>query len=256
MGRRTMNAPSVPVPPPDELSRALTELGGLMLVLPSVERAIDDVAGLATGVVSPPASCGITLERGSQPLTVASSGALASHVDEVQYAQDDGPCLEAMRTGHAVMVDDMASELRWDGYPAHALAYGVRSSLSLPLGVDAHTRGALNLYATHGAAFSQEAQQRAELFARQASAVLAVVTRQSRQLVLSDQLRAALANRSVIDQAIGIVMDQQRCDAAHVFTVLRQASQHRNLKLRDIAVELVTTVSGSAPAPPTFSEPS
>jgi GAF domain-containing protein len=251
-----MNALSAPVPPPDELSRALTELGSLMLVLPSVERAMDDVAGLATGVVSPPASCGITLERGSQPLTVASRGALATHVDEVQYAQDDGPCLEAMRTGHAVTVEDMASEHRWDGYPSHALAYGVRSSLSLPLTIDEHTRGALNLYARSDAAFPQEVHQRAELFARQAAAVLAVVTRQSRQVVLSDQLRDALAHRSVIDQAIGIVMDQQRCDAAQAFAVLRQASQHRNLKLRDIAVELVTTVSGSAPAPPPFSDPS
>jgi GAF domain-containing protein len=250
-----MNASSVPVPPPDEFARALTELGSVMLEMPSVERAIDDVAALAAGVVSPPASCGITLERGAQPFTVASSGAMAAHVDEVQYARNDGPCLEAMRTGHAVTVEDMARETRWDGYPAHALAYGVRSSLSLPLTIDERTRGALNLYAALGSAFPQEVHQRVELFARQASAVLTVVTRQSRQVVLSDQLREALANRSVIDQALGIVMDQQGCDAAQAFAVLREASQHSNRKLRDVAAELVRTVSGSVPAPPPFSEP-
>ena len=131
----------------------------------------------------------------------------------------------------------------------------VRSSLSLPLSIDERTRGALNLYATEGAASPQEVHQRVELFARHASAVLTVVTRQSRQVVLSDQLREALANRSVIDQALGIVMEQQRCDAAQAFAVLREASQHRNRKLRDVAAELVTTVSGPAPAPPSFSDP-
>jgi AmiR/NasT family two-component response regulator len=55
-------------------------------------------------------------------------------------------------------------------------------------------------------------------------------------------LQEALSSRSVIDQAIGIVMGQQRCDASTAFAVLRAASQSRNHKFRDIATGLVTSV--------------
>lgn len=54
---------------------------------------------------------------------------------------------------------------------------------------------------------------------------------------------------SVIDQAVGILMGQQRCNAATAFDLLRQASQNRNRKLRDIAAEIITNVSGEPPQP-------
>lgn len=93
-----------------------------------------DLAQLAAQSMTPPVSCGITLHRDHDSLTVASSDSLAAAVDEVQYGQDDGPCLEAMRTGAMVRVPDVAIEHRWGSYPAHAVAHGVGSSLSLPLG--------------------------------------------------------------------------------------------------------------------------
>jgi len=243
-------------PRSDELAQALAELTRLLLATPDLEHLLNEVARLSTGVISPPAECGITLWEGEEPFTVANSGALAAHVDEQQYALGDGPCLQALRTGRTVSVTDLAREQRWDGYPAHALGYGIRSSLSLPLTTEDVTRGALNLYATVPDAFDESARRRASLFAAHASGVLTLVSRQARQARLSDQLREALASRSVIDQAIGILMDQQHCDAAHAFVLLRDASQHRNKKLSEVAALIVTAVSGSPPVPPRpFNEP-
>jgi AmiR/NasT family two-component response regulator len=56
-----------------------------------------------------------------------------------------------------------------------------------------------------------------------------------------------LASRAVIDQAVGIIMGQNRCTADEAFEVLRSISQNRNVKLRDIAVDMVTSVSGQPP---------
>jgi hypothetical protein len=50
--------------------------------------------------------------------------------------------------------------------------------------------------------------------------------------------RRALASRAVIDQALGIIMAQERCPSTHAFAVLRNASQNRNTKLRDIARQI------------------
>jgi AmiR/NasT family two-component response regulator len=75
--------------------------------------------------------------------------------------------------------------------------------------------------------------------------VLAV--RQARQVRLNDDLQTAMGTRRVIDQAIGVVMAQNRCTSEEAFRLLRQASQHRNVKLRQVATDIVTAVSGEAP---------
>lgn len=86
---------------------------------------------------------GLTLERDGRPLTVVSAGTAAPKLDEKQYGQDDGPCLQSLRTGEEIRVDDMSEETRWGDYPAYAAACGVRSSLSLPIAAHTHTAGAL-----------------------------------------------------------------------------------------------------------------
>ena len=58
-------------------------------------------------------------------------------------------------------------------------------------------------------------------------------------------------SRRTIDQAIGVVMGQNRCDAETAFTTLRSASQNRNVKLRDVAAGVLLSVSSAPPAPPT-----
>jgi len=56
---------------------------------------------------------------------------------------------------------------------------------------------------------------------------------------LVGQLTHALTTRPVINQAKGILMAQEGCTPDEAFDILREASQHRNRPLRDIAQELV-----------------
>jgi GAF domain-containing protein len=247
--------PPASAPPTASLTAALVELVNLMLDVPTVEAMLDDMARLAARVVTPPAACGITMRRNRHVLTVAASAPLAGRLDEVQYGQDDGPCLQALRTGVAVHVHDLAMDTRWGSYRLYALGAGVRSSLSLPLVVDGKTQGALNLYALTPNAFGDTARAAAEQFAAQASAALTIVSRQARQTQLSEQLKESLASRSVIDRAIGIVMAQRRCAADTAFELLRELSQNQNRKLRDVASDLVSATSGEPPGRPPFNHP-
>lgn len=134
-------------------------------------------------------------------------------------------------------------------YRIHALTYGVRSSLSLLLIVADEPMGALNLYTTQPGSFSAAESQWGEAFANQAASALTIVLRDVDQIVLEAQLRDALATRAVIDQAIGIIMGQRRVDSVEAFGVLRTASQSRNRKLREIAADLIESISGHPPRP-------
>lgn len=148
---------------------------------------------------------------------------------------------DAMRTGEIVLVEDLAAAERWGEYRVSVLAHGVRSSLSMPL-TDG-TPGALNLYTTRLRAFGETEREYAQRFAAEASRALALATWMARQSELTTQLEAALTSRATIDQAIGIIMGQNRCDADRAFDLLRAASQNRNVKLRTVAAEIVAAVS-------------
>jgi len=50
-----------------------------------------------------------------------------------------------------------------------------------------------------------------------------------------------MASRAVIEQAKGILMERCTITAEQAFTLLTHASQRNNVKLRDVAEELVTT---------------
>ncbi|MER7700500.1 GAF and ANTAR domain-containing protein [Streptomyces sp. NPDC096095] len=199
-------------------------------------------------LLSPTADgCGVTLERRNRPLTVASAGVSAPPLDEAQYGQDDGPCLQALREGREVGVSDMCEENRWKDYPAFAVAAGTRSSLSLPIAAHSHTAGALNLYSPKQNGFADADLHGLRALAAQATGAVALAQRLSDSRTFTDDLEAALRSRSVIDQAVGIVMNQRRCSSQEALGALRTASQHRNVKLRDLCAQLVGGVSGAPP---------
>lgn len=239
-----------------DLAEALAALTSMMLSTAGVDELLEHLAKLAAERVAPAAACGITMRQDDhQPATVASSGPIATYVDEIQYGGDDGPCLQSMRTGVTVLVNDLVAERRWGSYPGEALATGVRASLSLPLVVDGELRGALNLYALQPDAFGPDDLDRAERVAAQASAALTVAVRHAQQVQLTEHLREALVQRAVIDQALGILMAEQGCDPDTAFSILREASQHQNRKLRDVAAGIVKSVAGRATGPTRFSDP-
>jgi transcriptional regulator with GAF, ATPase, and Fis domain len=236
---------------PDSVStdraRAAHELQQLLLDTEDFTEFLDEVARYSLDTVVPATACGLTVQRDGKPVTVASSDSFARGLDEVQYGHDKGPCLTAMRTGTTTIITDLAADDRWNDYQSDALAHGMAACISVPLHTGPDLRGALNLYATQSNVFDAAWQHRAEGLAEEASRALRLALRLSDQVQLTRHLQTAMASRSVIDQALGIIMAQNRCTATEAFTVLRRASNHRNLKLRDVAQDIVTHISGKPP---------
>jgi GAF domain-containing protein len=231
-----------------DLTGTFERLQSLLLTVEQLEAFLQQLTVLAAGLVDPPMSCGITVHRDGRPLTVASSDKRASGLDESQYAVGEGPCLHTLQTGQPVFIADTAEEMRWPRYLTAARDQGLRSSLSLPLTVRGATAGAMNSYGFDGPEmFTDPVRQRCEVFAGQASGALQLALGQVRDSELRDQLEQALSSRTVIDQAIGILMGQERCTADDAFALLRMRSQSSQRKLRDVAADLVTKVSGEAP---------
>ena len=179
---------------------------------------------------------GVSLVERDRIRTPAASDERLRELDEAQYDLGEGPCREAILEHETVIVDDLATDPRWPSWGRAMVGeLGIRSSLSFRLFTHPdRTWGALNVYSTKPGAFSEDDALQGRAIAAMAAVVLA-------RSIHQEQLAAAVETRTVIGQAMGIVMERYDLDADRAFGVLRRLSSCDNVKLRDLAAQVVTT---------------
>jgi transcriptional regulator with GAF, ATPase, and Fis domain len=231
-----------------EVQEDLEGLQNALLNTDSVEQFLHELAVLSTQAMDGVMSCGMSLrQRGRGTSVTACSDPLASAADQVQYQTGDGPAAAAMRHARPVRIDDMAASDRWPKFCRQAAELGIRSCYALPLMVDGEPVGALILYARRPAAFGPGETNRADRFAKDASGALTLALRMASCADLNDQLRSSIGSRAVIDQALGVIMATEHCPHDRALALLRSVSQNNNVRLRDLAASIVTSVSGEPP---------
>jgi GAF domain-containing protein len=164
--------------------------------------------------------------------TSAATGPLVWELDQIQYELDEGPCMEAMREGPIVTAPDLRHDQRWPKYVPAALERGVKAQLAVQLYVDEQTLGGLNLYSTESEIIDDQAPMVAELFATHAALALGRARRES-------QLSEAIETRQTVGIAIGLTMGRYRIDQTRAFEFLARASSTSNIKVRDLAQEII-----------------
>jgi len=226
------------------LARTLTETESVRDTLGSIlALALRSIPGCHAASVT-------VLDVKDQPRTIAGTDEKTYDLDRRQYLLHDGPCMDAARRQQVNRWTLHDAEQRWPEFTALAEEMGLRSYLSAGLALAGRTLGALNLSSHDTDGFSQLDEDLISLFTVPAAAAIVVVGRYSEARDLAEQLEQALGSRAVIDQAIGIVMAESRCDADQAFATLTRASNNRNMKLRDLATEIVMRVGGRPPTHP------
>jgi GAF domain-containing protein len=174
-----------------------------------------------------------TVQRNGKVETRAATGHLVHELDDLQYSLNEGPCVETLRDAQVVVAPRIRHDQRWPRFVPSAVRLGLRSQLAVRLYVDDEgVLGGLNLYSTTSDEIAAEAESVAELFAIHAA--IALNNAHERET-----LNQALESRKVIGQAIGMIMERYEMSEDRAFAFLVRASSHSNLKLRDIAQELV-----------------
>jgi GAF domain-containing protein len=217
------------------------QLARVVLVDRDLPEVLTEIVRIARPVISGAEATSITLIREDRGYTAAFDGQLAMDADELQYDRGYGPCLDAGRSGEIFVVEDMRSEERWPDYARHGAGLGVLSSLSIPLPFQGATIGALNNYARRPSAFGESDMALGEEVAGFVAIAVANAEATARATDDVANMRRAMASRSVIEQAKGILMERYKITAEQAFTLLTHASQRSNVKLRDVSEELTTT---------------
>ncbi|WP_144671291.1 ANTAR domain-containing response regulator [Arthrobacter sp. U41] len=131
---------------------------------------------------------------------------------------------------------------------------GSVSRVRIPFELDGEDSAVVNLYSPRAGAFSGKDLAEAHRFAADASRALLLALRISQLRESRQDLSAAMQSRTIIDMAIGAIMAQNRCGRDAAFKILRNTSNNRNLKIRDVAAGVVASIAGDTDFTTRFEE--
>ena len=237
------------VPEDEDFADVALHIQESFLQNPEVEAILQDLADYAAsrlGSSRHECSCDITVLRPKKPAAVATSNSASAPITRLESEHGDGPGLLAMRTAGTVLVADLRREQRWPEYVKAVRRQGFLSVLSIPAVLEGDAQGVVTFYCSQPIAGGSEQIPAAEAFVRRASKGLTLALRMLKLEETRDGMSAAMQTRTVIDLATGAIMAQNRCSQAAAFKLLKDASNGRNMKLREVAAAVVASVAGAA----------
>jgi transcriptional regulator with GAF, ATPase, and Fis domain len=171
--------------------------------------------------------------------TAAVSDAIAREIDKLELTLGSGPCLDAIEERTTQIETNLTSgSSRWPDLTTRVLAdTPVRGALSVQLPVDRARTGALNLFSDTPHAFDERSIERALVL----GAFATVATTAVAQVEDAASLRRGLATSREIGKAVGMLMVLNDVSDDGAFDVLRRTSQVTNVKLADVAADVVRT---------------
>ena len=178
----------------------------------------------------------ITLVRRDKDVEIAAfTHEQARRSDELQFELGEGPVIDAIRDHQVVHSPELAGDQRWMHWgPRTVEETGLGSSLSLRLFTADDLVGGLNLYAFRPRSFDEHAVEDGLALAAHVAVALASARR------IAD-LNVALDSRTQIAAAVGILMERFGLSYDRAFAVLGRISSQGNVKIRDLAAELLET---------------
>lgn len=221
----------------------LIELLSELAETPTTEQTVEQAVAFAAETFGTRhAGATIIRDKGRGFDTMGPTDPVVRHADELQDTLKEGPCVDAAVASRTVVSNRLADDERWPRWGPSIAGVGLGSILSAEIHSGDQRVGALNVYGPDGHEFTREDMELAHVLAQHVSVAL----RFARQI---EGLTTALDSRTVIGQAQGILMERFAVDDQRAFSILRRLSQDRNIRLAEIARQVVRqTLDPTRPA--------
>ena len=223
----------------DDLAESVAALSRLSAARFGLEDLLTQVATFATQAIPGADGAGLTLIEADRADTIVKSAQFVREIDDIQYGLGEGPCISAASDGEPMRSGSLGGDARWPRFGPRAGRLGVHSVLSLPLISSGSVLGAMNVYAHAKNAFDERAERLGQLFALPAAIAVQNAQILAQTQRLAAKFQAALTDRAVIDQAVGILMSRSGVTSEEALSRLRLLSQHEHTKVAAVAAGIV-----------------
>jgi transcriptional regulator with GAF, ATPase, and Fis domain len=204
-------------------------------VADTLVRLLENCADLTSA-----AAIGLLVKDSHGRLEVLSATShLAAELELYQLQHDTGPCVEVAVTGAVVSVrSDSDITTRWDKVGEAIIAAGFHAVQAVPLRWHGRLIGAMNAFHADPGTADDESRQLTQAFADIATLVIVQSTTLT-STELDERVRAALAGRTVIEQAKGVLAETTGVDMATAYQQLVRHALENHTSLTDAATHII-----------------
>lgn len=222
-----------------ETAAVFTRLAGIVYGPEDYEQMCTALCIAAQMLVPGCDRASLMLRRGSTIRTVAAGDDVARRIDAAERELGEGPCLDVLHNDTAELDADLAVRTRWPALTKWILeSTPVRGAAGFRLLVEGADVAALNIFSDTPGALTEDSLDAGAVLAAFAS--VALTARAHREQ--AQTLRLGLESNREIGKAIGLLMALHEVPEDDAFTLLREASQRMNLRLSDVAKQVVETL--------------
>lgn len=218
------------------LIRSLVEMADTLTDVFDIVEMLTGLADRCVNLLGVSAS-GVMLASPEETLRLVASSSEAMRVVELFELQaQEGPCLDAYRTGEQVEHENLrAGTGRWPRFATVAVEAGFRSAFALPLRLRDKTIGAMNLFSVAQIPMGEDDVLVARAFADLAAISVVQHGAATETQRVTEQLTQALESRVLIEQAKGVIFEREGVDMAEAFDRLRNYARSHSLRLTEVA---------------------
>ena len=217
---------------------ALLSFSAALAAGSSIEGVLRNLAVLSAMTLQVTGAGVVLVENGS--IIAGASIDRATEPEHVQATRQQGPAVDAVRTGLVVRVSDLRQvKDRWPRFASCALEYDLVAVMSVPLRVAEAAIGALDLYAMGVRDWPDDAVAAAQALANIAAAYMPHASELQQSRDVSTRLRDALSRRIVVEQAKGMVAGYRHIPVQQAIDVMRNYAATHQASLQEIAEAIV-----------------
>ena len=227
---------STPFPP--ELLTTFRAIAEVVYSGESYESVYDALCHSTVQFVDGCDHASLMVRRGGRTQTVGSSDELARRIDDLERELDQGPCLDALDESEPDqhMCSDLTADSQWPELAERILAETpVRGMAGFRIRQDGEKVGALNVFSDTPGALTEHSLEQAIMLTAFASVAFAALVRGEE----ATTLRRGLESNREIGKAMGLLMAMHDIDDDQAFRMLSTVSQEMNIKLAEVASQVI-----------------
>lgn len=227
---------SSPFPP--ELLTTFSAMAEVVYAGESFDSVYDALCHAAVELVDGCDHASLMIRKRGQVSTAAASDEIARQVDELEREHAEGPCLDALDDSEPSqhICADLTSGSQWPELAREIQdRTPVRGMAGFRIRQDGTKVGALNVFSDTPGALSGHSLDQASMLTAFASVAMAALERGEE----ATTLRRGLESNREIGKAIGLMMAFHKISDVDAFGLLRKASQDMNIKVAEVARQVV-----------------
>jgi hypothetical protein len=239
----------MPTPFPPELRATFQAMAKVVYAGESYDSVHEALCAAAVELVDGCDHASLMLRRNGRTFTAAASDDTARKIDELETSLGEGPCLDAIddEEPDEHLCADLSTGSKWPALAERIVGEtDVRGMAGFRIRQEGQRVGALNLFSDRAGALDNHSLEQASVLSAFASVALAALDRGEE----ATTLRRGLESNREIGKAVGLLMAMHRIDDDKAFEMLAKISQELNIKVAEVAKQVIQhhTRAGSAPA--------